>query len=179
MKSYNPKIDQQPVVVIDSREKIPLIFKRLPTVAGGLYAGDYSVRGCERLFAVERKSIDDLAASCVRSRRETFEKELARLKGYRFRRLLITATEEDVRKHRYRSNMNPNALLASIRAFEMRYDIPLVWEPDPATAALRVEEWIKYFVREVTKDSYAISQAMKQSPSLHAENTGNHGLTPA
>ena len=88
----------RPTIIIDSREKTPLVFN-CPSVKECLYSGDYSFVGAEHLFAVERKSLDDLAASCVKSRRATFENELLRLRGCRFRRLLITATEEDVHAH--------------------------------------------------------------------------------
>src|SRR6516164_7628811 len=39
-------------------------------VTGTLYSGDYSVRGLEDQFAVERKSVDDLANCCLASNRE-------------------------------------------------------------------------------------------------------------
>ena len=155
----------RPTIIIDSREKTPLEFD-YPSVVRGLYSGDYSFVGAEHLFAVERKTLADLAASCARSRREVFEHELLRLRGYRFRRLLITATEEDVHAHNYRSNMSPNALLGSVFTFEVRYDIPLVWEPDVGAAARLVERWAQRFAREAMKDSYQISKGAKKAASL-------------
>jgi hypothetical protein len=44
-----------PVLVIDSREEVPLVFKRFLSVTGTLNAGDYSIRGLESSFAVERE----------------------------------------------------------------------------------------------------------------------------
>ena len=154
-----------PTLIVDSREKTPLVFN-CPSVVRGLYSGDYSFVGAEHSFAVERKSLDDLAASCAKSRRATFEHELLRLRGCRFRRLLITATEEDVHAHNYRSNMSPNALLGSVHTFEVRYDIPLVWEPDVGAAARLVERWAQRFAREAVKDSYRISEGTKKTASL-------------
>ena len=122
-----------PTLIIDSREKTPLVFN-CPSVKACLYTGDYSFVGAEHSFAVERKTLADLAASCASSRRPTFEHELLRLRGCRFRRLLITATEPDIHAHNNRSNMSPNALLGSVHTFEVRYDIPLVWEPDVGAA---------------------------------------------
>lgn len=152
-----------PTIIIDSREQTPLVFE-YPSVVRGLYTGDYSFVGAEHSFAVERKSLNDLAASCVKSRRATFEHELLRLRGCRFRRLLITATEEDIHAHNYRSNMNPNALLGSVLTFEVRYDIPLVWEPDVGAAARLVERWAQRFAREAVKDSYRVSEGTKKAP---------------
>ena len=147
----------RPTIIIDSREKTPLAFE-FPTVKGCLYSGDYGLVGAEHLFAVERKTLDDLAASCAGSRREVFEHELGRLRGCRFRRLLIIGTEADIHAHHYRSNITPNALLGSVLSFEVRYDIPLVWEPDAQAAARLVERWAQRFAREAMKVSYEISK---------------------
>ena len=46
--------DQRPTVIIDTREQAPLLFTRLPAIRAGLLTGDYSIRGLEHLFAVER-----------------------------------------------------------------------------------------------------------------------------
>ena len=87
-----------------------------------------------------------------------------RLRGYRFRRLLIIGTEADIHAHNYRSNITPNALLGSVLSFEVRYDIPLVWEPDVQAAARLVERWAQRFAREAMKVSYEISKG--PAPSL-------------
>ena len=149
-----------PTIIIDSREKTPLVFG-CPSVKACLYSGDYSFVGAEHLFAVERKSLDDLAASCTFDRREVFERELLRLRGCRFKRLLIIGSEEDVYEHRYRSNVTPNSLLGSLRSFEVRYDVPVVWKADPDSAARQVELWAQKFATELCKTSYDISQAKR------------------
>src|SRR5688572_25097121 len=59
-------------IIIDSREQNPLTFTRLSSIRGTLQSGDYSIAGLEHLFAIERKSLDDLAMS-VTSERERFE----------------------------------------------------------------------------------------------------------
>lgn len=137
-----------PSLVVDTREQAPLLFTRLPSVRGTLPTGDYSVAGCEELFAVERKSIPDLVAS-VTGERERFERELHRLRGYRFKRLLIVGTRADIEAHRYRSNASPKAVLASLSAFEVRYDLPVVWCPTPQDGAAALEGWAWWFAREI------------------------------
>jgi ERCC4-type nuclease len=140
-----------PTVLIDTREQDPLPVERLPTRTESLYTGDYSVDGLQHVFAVERKSLDDLAGSLVDSGRERFERELHRLRGFRFARLLIVGTEDDIRAARYRSRITPNSVLGSLRAFEVRYDVPVVFEPDRYAAACLVEQWASYFTREINK----------------------------
>ena len=67
--------DCRPVIVIDTREQTPLVFTRLPSVTKALQSGDYSSLGLEGRFAVERKSLDDLANCCVGANRDRFERE--------------------------------------------------------------------------------------------------------
>jgi hypothetical protein len=86
----------RPVLVTDTREQLPLPFKRLASVRATLTSGDYSFRGGEELFAVERKSIADLVGCCVGDNRERFFRELHRLRGYRFKRLLVVGTRDEI-----------------------------------------------------------------------------------
>lgn len=137
-----------PTILVDTREQTPLLFNRLPSVRGTLTTGDYSIVGGEDLFAVERKSIPDLVVS-VTGERERFERELHRLRGYRFKRLLVVGTHGEVEGHRYRSNASPKSVLASLSAFEVRYDLPVVWSATPEDAAVVVENWAWWFAREI------------------------------
>ncbi len=117
----------EPVIVIDTREQDPLPFSRLKAQAGTLVTGDYSVAGLESLFAVERKTISDIVACCTGDNRERFARELHRLRGFRFKRLLIVGSEAEILKGDYRSGIKPAAVLGTLRAFEMRYDTPVVF----------------------------------------------------
>jgi len=99
--------DYDPVIVIDSREQEPLSFSRLQCRTGTLTSGDYSVCGLEHLFAVERKTISDLVGCCVGQNRERFERELHRLCGFRFKRLVVIGTESEILQGDYRSNIKP------------------------------------------------------------------------
>jgi hypothetical protein len=80
--------------------------------------------------------------------RERFEHELHRLRGFRFRRLLIVGTREEIEAGVYRSNIKPAAVLGSLAAWEIRYDAPIVFEADPEAAGRRVESWVFWFARE-------------------------------
>jgi DNA excision repair protein ERCC-4 len=146
----------RPTIVIDSREQTPLRFANLKAIRGGLTSGDYSFSGGEDLFSVERKSIPDLVACCAGSNRERFERELHRLRGYRFKRLLIVGTRQEIEAANYRSNINPQSVLHSLNAFEIRYDVPVVFCKDPTAAALQVESWVMWYAREVTKAAMLI-----------------------
>ena len=73
--------------------------------------------------------------------------------------------KEDVYEHRYRSNVTPNSLLGSLRSFEVRYDVPVVWKADPDSAARQVELWAQKFATELRKVSYDVSQAKRVTSS--------------
>jgi len=143
MKTPTP----QPIVLIDSREQAPLLFANLTTERATLPTGDYSVKGFESDFCIERKSVADLVQSAT-FERERFERELVRMRGYSFRRLLIVGTLADIEAHRYRSQTNPKSVIASVTAFEIRYQLPVCYCPTPEAAAVQVERWAFYFLRE-------------------------------
>ena len=148
LRSLGELTGHSPTLVIDSREQVPLVFERLESRVGTLISGDYSVAGLEHLFSVERKSVSDLVACCVGSNRERFERELHRLRGYRFKRLLVIGREDDIHLGCYHSSINPRSVLATIAAFEIRYDTPVVFCQTASLAARRVEEWAYWFARE-------------------------------
>ena len=161
MKTPTP----QPTILIDSREQTPLPFAHFPTERATLATGDYSVKGFENDFCVERKSITDLVQSAT-FERERFERELVRMRGYSFRRLLIVGTLADIEAHRYRSQANPKAIIASLTAFEVRYSLPVCFRETPEAAAVQVERWAFYFLRErLTAASETLRIYSEQAPT--------------
>jgi len=168
LKSLGDLATRLPSIMIDTREQDPLPIARLPVFRGGLYTGDYSVAGLEGAFAIERKSIADLGSCCAASNRERFENELHRLRGFRFRRLFVIGTREEIEAGAYRSNVQPAAVLGTLAAFEVRYDCPVVFETDPASAALRVEVWAWYAAREHVEQVNGMLRGTRDAPKLGA-----------
>ncbi len=147
-----------PKLITDTREQDPLVFERLPSVRRSLYTGDYSVVGLTEIFAVERKSISDLVGS-ISSGRERFCRELHRLRGHRFKRLLIIGSRADIEAGNYRSRIKPASVLNTLSAFEIRYEVPVVFAATPELAARLVERWAYYMAREVAKESTELLKA--------------------
>ena len=139
----------RPVIVTDTREQLPLPFKRLASVRATLTSGDYSFYGGEEVFAVERKTVADLVGCCVGENRERFFRELHRLRGYRFKRLLIVGTREQIETGTYRSDLSPKAVLATLSAIEARFDTPVVFAATPTDAGELVESWTWWVAREI------------------------------
>lgn len=140
-------VPRLPSIIVDTREQAPLRFANLPTVAAGLVSGDYSVKGLEDRFAIERKSPADLVGSVTRDR-DRFARELHRLRGFDFARLLVVGTPADVVT--VCRGTVPRSVFASLAAIEAR-GITVVWQPTPTTAALWVERAAWWFWRESLK----------------------------
>src|SRR5260221_8365537 len=142
LKSLGELADAQPIIEIDSREQTPLVFTRLQSVAGvTLSEGDYSISGVVD-FRIERKgSLDELASCCVGSNRDRFERELFRLRPYRFKRLLLIGAshERDILTHPYRSRINPRCVLGSLFCWQARFDLPYVLVSTAEEAARLIE----------------------------------------
>jgi DNA excision repair protein ERCC-4 len=83
--------------------------------------------------------------------RERFERELHRLRGYRFKRLLVVGSEAEILSSQYHSNIKPNAVLATAYAFEVRYDLPVVFVPTARAGARLVKRWAFYFARQTVE----------------------------
>lgn len=143
--------DTRPLVIVDSREQDPLRFANLESRRGMLITGDYSIAGMTELIAIERKSISDLVGCCMGENRQRFEKELCRLRGMRFKRLLVVGSRGEIELQRYHSRISPRAVLGSLAAWECRFDVPVVFAATPAQAALEVERWCWYFAREMVE----------------------------
>lgn len=131
-------------LLLDTREQdTPSLHRRLKNIGlphkrQKLDFGDYSCEvtlpdGCvvrfDRIFVVERKMNIDELASCFTSQRKRFTAEFERAKqaGAKIYLLIEGATMEKIVNGQYRSKVSPNALMASIFAFLVRYDCQLVF----------------------------------------------------
>jgi ERCC4-type nuclease len=167
----NLKTDEKflPTIITDSREQTPLVFS-FPTITAGLTTGDYSVAGLEDDFCIERKSLNDLYASLT-SGRDRFKRELHRMKAFPFCRLLIIGSEHEIEQGASRHRgINPKSILHSLHAIEAR-GVPVVFANSSHSAAILVERWAFWRVREVLKLSTALSSANtpKQNKSFNAK----------
>jgi hypothetical protein len=145
LRSLGELADMSPTIIIDSREQEPLVFQRLPSKTGTLQTGDYSVAGLEQLFTVERKSVPDLVGCCIRENRERFERELHRLRGFRFKRLLIVGSELEVQQgvaFSAASIPNPFSAASTRGKFAMTYLLSGVIRPKPQRARLNAGRFI-------------------------------------
>ncbi|OYR58486.1 ERCC4 domain-containing protein [Halorubrum halodurans] len=115
------------IILIDDREKRPWKFPGVETEEARLETGDYSIKGFEDRFAVERKSLNDLATS-VGSDRDRFEAEIQRAQDFDEFAVVVEASREDVEAGRYYSQIHPNAVLGTTEKWPWKFDrLEFVW----------------------------------------------------
>lgn len=115
--------------------------------------GDYSVK-CDRLsladsVCIERKmSIDELC-ECFGRSRSRFEREFERAKaaGATMYLLVENASWEEIYGGKYRSKMKPQSLVASICAWEARYNCKVKF-CKPETTGLLIRDTLKRELKE-------------------------------
>lgn len=149
-----------PRIIVDTREQTPLLFTRLASEVSGLTTGDYSFSGGETYMAVERKSVADLVGCCTGVDRARFERELHRLRGFKFKRLLVVGYAYEITEHQYRSRLDPEAVMGTLAAFEVRYEVPIVFAANAEDAALWVEQWACWCAREIITEANHLARRM-------------------
>ncbi len=116
------------VAIVDTREQDPLDLAPLATITATLATGDYSVRGLERIVAVERKSLPDLLA-CVGRERKRFDREVQRLLAYPVRALVVESTWPAIEAGGWRGEVRPQAALGSLLGW-MAAGLPVLMAGD-------------------------------------------------
>lgn len=153
-------------ILVDDRENRPYSFPNWETEEARLGVGDYTLNGYENEFAIERKTLDDLATS-MGSERLRFENEIRRANGYanvnddgnplpgtkpeqslREFIVLIEAPKKDVYGYRnqaycdsYYSNIHPNSIIGTVEKWPQKYDkLDFVWAGNRSQARSRVPQ---------------------------------------
>ena len=115
------------MILIDTREQLPLAFPGFAAERATLTTGDYSCI-CEGVdlrgvVAIERKSVSDLLG-CVGAQRERFERELVRLAQIRFRALVIEGTLIEVVDATAGRRLTSRQVLGSVLAWLFKSTCP-------------------------------------------------------
>jgi ERCC4-type nuclease len=122
-----PQSVADPVLVIDTREKLPYAFEGAITKM--LRAGDYSVVGYEDRVAVERKSKAD-AYSSLGAARSRFQRELERLARLDFAAIVIECSLPELLEPPPFSQTHPRAVIGTLLGWSVRYRILVVFAGD-------------------------------------------------
>ena len=121
------------VLIQDTREQRPL-FKSPPeglkVVTDTVHQGDYSIRGFEDKFAIERKQISDFYGYIGKERKRTVRKmeEFRDIIGRGgFAGLVIEASESDILNGFHMSRVSPETARQALVSFEIRYGVHIYY----------------------------------------------------
>lgn len=139
------KIPRDLILVIDTREQ-QLLFQHttnLEFIVDTVRKGDYTIKGFENKFAIERKKQSDLWTYCTsemekktRRKMEEFE-EIVRAGG--FVGLVIEASESDLLTgYGWARNYKPETVRQALASFEAKYGVNIYYNRDRAA----IERWI-------------------------------------
>jgi ERCC4-type nuclease len=132
------------VLVRDTREQRPLFNHPqdgLEVVTDTLHYGDYSIRGFEEMFTVERKQISDFYSFIGKERVRTVKKmeqfrEIVSCGG--FVGLVIEASECDLLSGYIMSRVSPEVARQALVSFEIRYGVHCYY----SKYRKNIERWI-------------------------------------
>lgn len=145
------------LIVIDTREKTPFMFRgaktdadqghrplSVRTVVRGLPTGDYSLEGYESQVAVERKSLADLY-NTISQGRERFVRELERLDAMEYAAVVIEASWlQIITDPPAYSKLPPKIVFRSVISWQQRFRRVHWWPTEghrlAETATLRILE---------------------------------------
>ncbi len=142
------------VAIIDQREQCPLDLFPLAVERGTLTTGDYSLRGLEKIVAIERKSLQDAIACCGRER-DRFEREMHRILSYPCRALVVEATWYDIEAGEWRGDITPAQVLGSLLSWMMQ-GIPVLMAGDHERAGRYVARMLLLAARRRWRESRSL-----------------------
>lgn len=144
-------------VICDTREHdTPKARKRLKafgvpvcrmTLSYGDYCGNITIndrplhlsdKAIRPVCVIERKqSLDEIASNLTRGRKR-FQREFERAReaGAKVYLLVENASWEAILNHRYRSRLHPNAFLASLTAWSVRYNLTPIFCKEESSARM-------------------------------------------
>ncbi len=157
----NPSEPDRITVVVDTREQEPYHFDpdSVTTTRRALPAGDYSLEGWEDQVAVERKTLEDLVATVIRSHKR-FRKEVERLAEFEAACVVVEANLSDILTRGYRSGAHPNAVLGAVLSIVVDFRLPVFFCSDRQAACRFVEGYLRRAHRMV-------STRWEQPPKAH------------
>lgn len=112
--------------------------------------GDYTIKGFEHLFAVERKQMSDLCSYIGVERSDKTEPKMERFRDIvrdgGFAALVVEASHEDISLGYHHSRVHPNSLMGSLSSFAVRYGVHCYYQRDRELMARQVLDWmIKFY----------------------------------
>lgn len=149
--SYKLKPYQFPdnmIILVDTRERTPIFGPRYPKglimSSCTLHDGDYSIKGFEDSFAIERKGISDLLSYCTTEREKT-KKKMERFQQMEWVGLIVETKESDLYKPYLHSSISPELIRQCLVSFAIRYGVHVYVNTRENIARWAIDHMIKYY----------------------------------
>ena len=122
-------------IIIDTREQQPWHFPKHNTVTAKLDTGDYSIKGYENIFCIERKkSVSEIANNITEKR---FLDVIDRLKKIKYSYFLFEFNLEDImiypegsnipKKLRSKIRISPGYIIKLLTEIQVMHSIPIIF----------------------------------------------------
>lgn len=174
-KTRKPPKAQKPLVTIieDTREQTP--FAKWPewvaVESGTCHTGDYTVKGWENCFCIERKSLKDFAGTMLggyeassEKPKKRFNRELERMRHYDLKAVVVVASPRELIEFRHNCGMDAHgALWGFATSIFANYGIPVFPIEGEELAARFVADLARHYIVARTKKNFT-----KEDKSLKA-----------
>jgi DNA excision repair protein ERCC-4 len=129
-------------IIQDTREQLPLFTASttppgLTVITTTVKDGDYTIKGFESSFAIERKQISDFFSYIGKERTRTTEK-MKRFKQFKWVGLVIEESESKLLSGHFFSTLSPEVVRQSIVSFEVRSGVHVFYSENRAD----IQRWI-------------------------------------
>ncbi len=134
------------IVLIDTREQSPLFLPKPPKdlmiMRATLKNADYSLKGFEDSFGIERKMGDFFAY--ITSERPKTKEKLERLKEYEFKALVIEYNEDELYMPQMFTEIPMEVIRQSIISFEIKFGLHIYYG-NREKLERKVLDWMIYY----------------------------------
>jgi ERCC4-type nuclease len=117
-------------ICVDTREgNVPPFPEGVTLLRETMKTADYTSPALRTVAVVERKSVSDFC-STISFGRERFERELERMRSFRFKACVV---EGDCSLVMRSSGVHPHAILGTVASMTARWDCPVLFVPNEAS----------------------------------------------
>lgn len=166
--------DKKPALTIieDTREQTPLTDwpETVAVENGTLHTGDYSIKGWENCFTVERKTLEDFAGTMIggyeahsEKPKKRFNRELERMRHFDCAAVIVTATPAELIEFKHNCGMDAHAALWNFGlSIFATYGIPVFPLTDAKTAARWIYDLARHYISVRTKKNHSREDRAKK-----------------
>lgn len=138
------------LVLIDTHEKKPWEFPvGIQTKRMHMHTGDYTVADYKSQICIERKSLEDLTCSVSDRDLQRYCSQLARLKKWPYRCVIVEGTIAKLMSGKYRAKLPPDKMLARIMDTSLRFKIPMFWAGTPKLACTVAVQFMRSSIKQI------------------------------